>query len=188
MELGLKAETKKFLVDSKNAIDSFSNDPAVERFISILKDARQNRKNVFVFGNGGSSATASHFVCDLLKTSIVKGKQRFRAYSLTDNVPVMTAWSNDVSYKDIFAEQLKNFLEPGDVAVAISGSGNSPNVLKGMEFAKENRAVTVGLTGNSGKLAGMVDTCVRVPSSNILLIEGAHSILLHYVTEVLREA
>ncbi|MBM3898197.1 MAG: SIS domain-containing protein [Thaumarchaeota archaeon] len=188
MELGLKSETKRFLVDSKSAIDSFLNNPAVERFISILKDARQRRKNVFVFGNGGSSATASHFVCDLLKTSIVKGKPRFKAYSLTDNVPVMTAWSNDVSYSDIFAEQLKNFLESGDIAIAISGSGNSPNVLRGTEFAKENGAVTVGLTGNSGKLAGMVDICIKVPSSNILLIEGAHSVLLHYVTEVLREA
>ena len=98
----------------------------------------------------------------------------------------MTAWSNDVSYEDIFSEQLKNFVEQGDILIAISCSGNSPNILKAVDEAKRRGIKTIGLTGQSGKLCDMSDLVIKVPSDNILLIEGVHSVLLHYITERLR--
>ena len=104
--------------------------------INLLQEVRNNKKNVFVIGNGGSSSTASHFVCDLLKTSINNNQPRFRAQCLSDNTAVMTAWSNDVSYDDIFSEQLKNFVEEGDILIAISCSGNSTNVIKAVDSSK----------------------------------------------------
>lgn len=183
----MNLQDRRFLIESKNAVEEFIKDTkSIDKFIEILSEARDKGRNVYVFGNGGSSATASHFVCDLLKTSIVDGKERFRAISLTDNVPVLSAWANDVSYQDVFAEQLKNFIKKDDVAVAISGSGNSPNVLKAVALAKEMGAITVGFTGSSGRLGEITDIPIRVPSGNILLIEGVHSVLLHYVAEVLR--
>lgn len=180
-------ENEKFLQDSKKSIDSLiENNDKISEMINLLQDVRNNKKNVFVIGNGGSSSTASHFVCDLLKTSINESQPRFRAQCLTDNTPVMTAWSNDVSYDDIFAEQLKNFVEEGDILIAISCSGNSTNILRAVEEANKKGIKTIGLTGQSGKLSELSDIVIKVPSDNILLIEGVHSVLLHYVTEILR--
>ena len=98
----------------------------------------------------------------------------------------MTAWANDTSYDNIFSEQLKNFVEDGDIIIAISCSGNSTNVLNAVKEAKKRGIKTIGLTGKSGELNNIVDLCIAIPSSNILLIEGIHSVLLHYITEVLR--
>lgn len=180
-------ENEKFLQDSKTSIDDLiNNNTKITELITILENARTTRNNIFVIGNGGSSATASHFVCDLLKTSINENKPRFRAQSLTDNTPVMTAWANDISYNNIFSEQLKNFVEDGDIIIAISCSGNSTNVLNAVKEAKKRGIKTIGLTGKSGELNNIVDLCIAIPSSNILLIEGIHSVLLHYITEVLR--
>ena len=180
-------ENEKFLQDSKKSIDSLiENNDKISEMINLLQDIRNNKKNVFVIGNGGSSSTASHFVCDLLKTSMNEKQPRFRAQCFTDNTPVMTAWSNDVSYEDIFSEQLKNFAEQGDILIAISCSGNSPNILKAVDEAKRREIKTIGLTGQSGKLCDMSDLSIKVPSDNILLIEGVHSVLLHYITERLR--
>jgi len=100
----------------------------IERVISVIADARHHRKRVFFFGNGGSAATASHFVCDVSKGAIRKDKPRIRVFCLSDNLPRLSAWANDTAYENVFAEQLENLIEAGDVAVAISGSGNSPNV------------------------------------------------------------
>lgn len=180
-------ENEEFLQDSKKSIDSLiENNDKISEMINVLVRARMTKKSVFVIGNGGSSSTASHFVCDLLKTSINNTQPRFRAQCLTDNTPVMTAWANDVSYDDIFSEQLKNFVKEGDILIAISCSGNSPNILKAVEDAKRREIKTIGLTGQSGKLAELADLVIQVPSNNILLIEGIHSVLLHYITEVLR--
>ena len=114
---------------------------------SLLVEAYEQERSIFLFGNGGSAALASHFACDLGKGAANGSKKRFRVMALTDNVPLMTAWANDSKYEDIFAEQLANFARPGDIAFAISGSGNSPNVLLALRSAKAIGSTTVGLGG-----------------------------------------
>ena len=133
---------------------------------------------------------ASHVACDLGKGTHaplpqgidMKRARRLRIFSLTDNVPMITAWANDSAYEDIFAEQLDNFIQSKDVAFGISGSGNSANVLKGLRLAREKGATTVGLTGfNGGKMAELLDYAVVVPSQSMQRIEDAHLVLLHLI-------
>ncbi|HID24182.1 MAG TPA: SIS domain-containing protein [Planctomycetaceae bacterium] len=138
-------------------------------------------------GNGGSAATASHMANDFNKLTIVPGQPRFKAIALTDNVPLMTAWGNDTAYENIFVEQLLNFLEPGDVVIGISTSGNSPNVLKALQVAREHGAVTVGFTGrDGGQLKHLVDHCILVPSDHIGQQEDMHMVLDHVIATTLR--
>ena len=152
-----------------------------------LLNARNKRKNIFVFGNGGSGSTASHFVSDLLKTAIVKKEKRFKAISLTDNVPVILAWSNDVSYDDIFIEQLKNHFSKGDILIGFSGSGNSKNIIKSLKFGKENNAYCIGFTGKSGgKMNKFCDICLKVPSQDMLTIESQHVMICHCIISIIR--
>jgi len=148
---------------------------------TLVRAYVENRA-VFLFGNGGSAALASHVACDLGKGTIVNGTRRFRVLSLTDNVPLMTAWANDAKYDDIFAEQLLNVVQPNDVALAISGSGNSPNVLNGLRAARQAGAVTLGLTGfQGGEMKELCDICVVVPSENMQHIEDLHLSITHSV-------
>lgn len=161
----------------------------IEQVIGELLRAYAGGKNVFIFGNGGSAALASHFVCDLSKGTVTGNSdhQRFRAMALTDNVPLMTAWANDSSYEGIFAEQLQNFVAPGDVAFAISGSGNSPNVLRALEVARSAQAVTLGLSGfEGGKMKALCDLCVVLPSDNMQIIEDFHLSVTHAMFSVIR--
>jgi D-sedoheptulose 7-phosphate isomerase len=161
----------------------------IERVISVIADARHHRKRVFFFGNGGSAATASHFVCDVSKGAIRKDKPRIKAFCLSDNLPLLSAWANDTAYENVFAEQLENLIEAGDVAVAISGSGNSANVLKGVALAHEKGATTVGLTAfEGGKLKGLVDVPLVVPVHNMEQAEDVHLILDHIIAVCLRRA
>jgi len=166
-----------------------SIDPrSIRRVSDILLAAMRERRQVFVFGNGGSAATASHFAVDLGKGLQGPGGLRLKAHSLVDAVPAMTAWANDTDYSRIFSEQLINFVNPGDVVIAISGSGNSPNVLQGVAAATERQALTIGLTGfQGGKLKDLVDFCVIVPSENMQQIEDLHMILAHVIYTDLRE-
>lgn len=157
--------------------------------VEAVREARDQSRQVFLLGNGGSAATASHMACDLAKTSLVPGAKRIRAIALTDNVPLMTAWANDVAYEEVFAEQLTNLVQPGDLVIALSGSGNSPNVLRAVEVAKAAGAKTVGFTGHpGGKLKKMVDISVVAPSHRIEQAEDAHLILDHVLSVALREA
>lgn len=149
---------------------------------AILLHAREEGRNVFIIGNGGSAATASHMANDLNKGAAVAGQRRFRALALTDNVPLITAWANDTRYEQIFVEQMANFIHPGDVLIAISGSGNSPNVIAALEWARGEGAVTIGLTGGSGgRLLGLVDCCLLVPSNRMEQIEDMHLVLAHAI-------
>src|SRR3954467_11179825 len=126
----------------------------VGRVIDLLKEARDKKRHVFTCGNGGSASTASHFVTDMVKGASYNRDARFRIIALNDSLPTLTAYSNDVSYDCVFAEQLKNFAQPGDVLIAISGSGNSPNVLRAMEYGNSIGCHTIALTGrDGGKLA-----------------------------------
>jgi D-sedoheptulose 7-phosphate isomerase len=156
--------------------------------IEVLFQAWRERRRVFVCGNGGSSATASHMANDLNKFTIVNGKPRMKAMALTENVPLMTAWGNDVAYENIFVEQLLNFVEPGDVVVAISASGNSPNILRAVETAQEHQAITVAFTGNDGgKLKQIVHYCIHIPDDYTGRQEDGHLILDHLIAKTLRD-
>lgn len=162
--------------------------PHLEAVLRLLEDAYHNGHRIFIMGNGGSAATASHFALDLAKNTIMPGVPRLKAISLTDHVPLITAWSNDTAYEHIFAEQLANMIEPGDVAIGISASGNSPNVINALRLAKETRAATIGLLGaKGGKIKDMVDAYVLAPGQNIEQEEDAHMILAHVITRHMRE-
>jgi D-sedoheptulose 7-phosphate isomerase len=135
---------------------------------------------IFVCGNGGSAATASHFACDLAKWTIRPPARRVRALALTDNIPIMTAWSNDQSYASVFAEQLISHYRPGDLIIAISGSGNSPNVLEAVSWANQVGAVTVGITGfDGGQLCRIAQVPLRVENYCMPQVEDAHSMICH---------
>ncbi len=148
-----------------------------------LLNSYESGHAVYLFGNGGSASLASHFACDLGKgTAHCNGGKGFRVLALTDNIPTMTAWANDSSYEDIFAEQLKNFVQPHDVAFAISGSGNSPNVLKALGVARKANAITMGITGfDGGKMKGLCDICVVVPSNDMQIVEDLHLSMAHSI-------
>jgi D-sedoheptulose 7-phosphate isomerase len=170
--------------------------PEAERICDVLYRAYERDRTIFLFGNGGSAALASHIVCDLGKgthvphpqAAAMKPIKRLKVHSLTDNVPMMTAWANDQAYEDVFAEQLRNFVQPGDVAFGISGSGNSRNVLKALELAREKGAVTVGLTGfEGGKMKALLDHGIVVPSNCMQHIEDVHTILAHMIFLNLKE-
>jgi D-sedoheptulose 7-phosphate isomerase len=159
----------------------------VDQITAVLVRAYTENRTAFLFGNGGSAALASHAACDLGKGTAANGRRRFRVISLTDNIPVMTAWANDARYDDIFAEQLRNFVEKSDVVLAISGSGNSPNVLNGLSVAREAGAYTIGLTGyQGGKMKDLCDLCVVVPSENMQFIEDLHVCISHSIFTALR--
>lgn len=156
--------------------------------IHVLMGAWRRGSRVFLLGNGGSAATASHMANDLNKLTIVPGLPRLKAIALTDNVPLITAWANDTAYENIFAEQMLNFLDSDDVVIGISASGNSANVLKAIQLAREHGAITIGFTGrDGGRLGRLVDHCILVPSDYILHQEDAHMILDHLISSILRQ-
>jgi D-sedoheptulose 7-phosphate isomerase len=169
----------------KTALDSVSPE-RFEEFVRLLESAWHEERQIFLMGNGGSGSTASHAACDLNKGVSFGLRRRFRVSCLSDSVPTLTAYANDVSYEDIFVEPLKNFLRPGDLVVGISGSGNSPNVLKAVAYANEHGAHTVGLSGyGGGKLAGMVRTSLVVAVDDMQKAEDVHFILFHVAMQVL---
>jgi D-sedoheptulose 7-phosphate isomerase len=159
----------------------------IERATAVLLHAYESNGTTFLFGNGGSAALASHFACDLGKGTINGSEKRFKALALTDSVPLMTAWANDVRYDEIFAQQLANFVQEDDVAFAISGSGNSPNVLRALEFARAANAITIGLSGfQGGKMKDLCDLCLIVPSDNMQIIEDLHVCVAHAMFTTIR--
>ncbi|ACL23750.1 D-sedoheptulose-7-phosphate isomerase [Chloroflexus aggregans] len=152
----------------------------LQRVANALWEAYQRDATIFVCGNGGSAATASHFACDLAKWTIKPSARRVRALALTDNIPLITAWSNDQGYADIFVEQLQALYRPGDMIVAISGSGNSPNVIRAVEWGNTVGAVTVGLTGfDGGKLYRIAQIGLHVNNRFMPQVEDIHSTICH---------
>ncbi len=135
----------------------------IARTIEILKKARSEERHIFIMGNGGSAAMASHFACDLGKGTVQQGKMRFKIISLNDNIPLLTAYANDCGYETVFAEPLTSLAKPDDIAIAISSSGNSPNVLNAMDTARKHGLKTIGITGfQGGQLKEKVDICICV--------------------------
>lgn len=177
----------KYLQDIKETVDEIPID-RIDEIISILHTARVNHKQIFIMGNGGSASTASHFVCDLAKNTRKSTLPCFRVIGLTDNMAVITAYANDEGYENVFAQQLNNLLQAGDVVIAISGSGNSANVVKAIELANTRGAITVGFTGlTGGRLKSLAQYVVYVPNMRIDQVEDIHLMLEHIICRALIE-
>lgn len=160
----------------------------IAQAIEILREARDQGRQIFVCGNGGSASTASHFVCDMMKGASQRGS-RFRILALTDSLPTITAYSNDVSYESIFTEQLKNFAQKGDVVMALSGSGNSPNVVSALTYANSIGCQTIALTGrDGGKLGPLAKLQIHVADPHMGRIEDGHLIACHMLCYYFMEA
>src|SRR4051794_2193765 len=152
----------------------------VGRVIDLLKEARDKKRHVFTCGNGGSASTASHFVTDMVKGASYNRDARFRIMALTDSMPTITAYSNDVSFDSAFTEQLKNFAQQGDVLITISGSGNSPSVINAIDYANSVGCETIALTGrDGGKLGAKAKLQINVREPHMGRIEDAHLIVCH---------
>ena len=161
----------------------------IGQVIEALARARDEGRRIFVCGNGGSASAASHFVCDLVKGASYQRDKRFKIMALTDSLPTLTAYSNDVGYDCVFVEQLKNFAEPGDVVLAISGSGNSPNVLRALEYGNERGCFTIALSGrNGGKMGPLAKLHVCAAHPHMGRIEDAHMIAAHMISYYFMEA
>jgi D-sedoheptulose 7-phosphate isomerase len=182
---------KDYIQGLKDVLDRTPWGP-VDEIIQAIELAQNNRQQIFVIGNGGSAATASHMMNDLCKGTLGhKGDApwpRLRVIALTDNVSLMTAWANDTDYNHVFSEPLKNLAQRGDLLVAISASGNSPNILAAVEAAKQIGVKVIGLTGfGGGKLAKLAEICFVVPSDGYGPVEDVHMILDHIITGYLYE-
>jgi D-sedoheptulose 7-phosphate isomerase len=172
---------ERYRTQTLNAIESMDLE-AIRRAVEMLAAARAEGRHIFVCGNGGSASAASHFATDLVKGASYGRTERFRVMALTDSLPTLTAYSNDVSYECVFVEQMKNFAQPGDVVLAISGSGNSPNVLRAFEYANSIGCRTIALTGrDGGRLAPLAELNILVPRQHMGCIEDAHLVALHMI-------
>lgn len=180
---------KDYFTELKNTLDWLEG-KEIKSVVDVLYQAYLSEKQVFIIGNGGSASTASHFACDLGKGTLQRiydnNEKRFKVISLTDNMALITALGNDLSYDDIFSQQLKNLIAPGDVLIAITGSGNSKNIIKAIELASQHGAITVGFVGfDGGKLKEKVKYCIHVKSSHYGRIEDVHLILEHLICSYL---
>lgn len=180
-----KNDITTYLSRLQKTIDNLSKDE-INAFINALLEARDNDKQIFIMGNGGSASTASHFCCDFNKGCSYGYDKRFKFICLNDNVPGMMAYANDVSYEDVFVEQLKNFFNPGDYVIGISGSGNSKNVLKAIEYAKQNGGKVLGLTGfDGGKLKKLCDYSVNMNIDDMQISEDLHMMMDHLTMKII---
>lgn len=176
--MGFATQYKQELLGALETIDL----DKVEQAIRWFEEARDKGQQVFTCGNGGSASTASHFVCDMVKGASFGKEKRFRIQALTDSLPTLTAYSNDVAYDVVFVEQLKNFARSGDLLMAISGSGNSPNVLRAVEYANSIGCRTIGLTGrNGGKLGELAQLNIQVAHPHMGRIEDGHMVVCHMI-------
>jgi D-sedoheptulose 7-phosphate isomerase len=159
---------------------------ALEKVADLLLACRENGNTVYIFGNGGSASTASHVTGDFLKGISYQLEKRFRIICLNDNIAAMTAIANDLSYEEVFVEQLQTFMKKDDVVIGISGSGNSANVVRALEFARDNNAVTIALTGyTGGKLKDIVDIMINAPIKDMEVTEDIHIIIFHAIKQEL---
>jgi len=179
----MKKLSHDYIKRLKQALDAFPHEQ-FESLIDVFCNALENKRTIFVMGNGGSGATASHWTCDMNKGCGFGRNKRFRMICLNENMPTILAYGNDVGYDNIFIEQLKNYLEKGDVVVAISASGNSRNIIKAVEYAKYKRAITVGLSGFSGgELIRIVDLPIHIKLNDMQMVEDVHLIIAHMIMQ-----
>ena len=176
---------KQYFEELQRVVAAISHE-SIDQMADALVRAYEAGRVVYTFGNGGSAALASHLACDLGKgTAYCNGGKRFRVLALTDNVPTLTAWANDSGYEDVFSEQLRNFVQPEDVAFAISGSGNSKNVLNALHVARQAGATTLGISGfQGGQMKSLCDICMVVPSNNLQIVEDMHLATAHSIFRI----
>ena len=194
--MALEKRTRSYLSEVGEIANRIDAD-SVDRAIRILYEACKDGQQVFVIGNGGSASTATHFASDLNKWVSEKAEKRFRAFALVDNIPLVSALTNDNGWNDVYSEQLRNFFMKGDVLVAISvhgGSGSdkaglwSQNLLKAVKYVKDNGGKVIGLSGfDGGVLRTAADACIVVPVDSTPHVEGMHAVLAHLMAEQLRE-
>jgi len=190
------SRTNEYLAESQAILKNIDTDE-IDKAIQILYEAWKRDAQVFTLGNGGSASSSTHFACDLNKWVSDKADRKFRAFALVDNIPLVSALTNDNGWGDIYFEQLRNFFRVGDVVVAISvhgGSGSdkagpwSQNLLKAVKYAKDNGGKVIGLAGfDGGVLRKVADACVVVPANSTPHVEGMHLVLTHLMCEQLRE-
>jgi D-sedoheptulose 7-phosphate isomerase len=180
-------EINGYLADISDLVRKVDSD-AVARVLDVIYDAYKKDRTIFIFGNGGGAATAIHLACDLAKGMAGWGPKRLKALSLSDNISLITAWANDTDYNNTFGEQLRNFVEAGDVVLALSGSGHSPNVINGLKVAAEYGAIGILFSGfDGGKAKDEAKLVVLVPTDNMQQIEDVHLILSHIIMHCLKE-
>jgi len=181
---------KNFAEDYLSELFSIKNNidfDVLEKIADTLFDAFKKGKRVFVFGNGGSASTASHMACDLNKCACENSEKKFKVISLSDNIPTMLAIANDLNYESLFSYQLKNFFEEGDIAIGISGSGNSQNVIEAIDYCNKNNGTTIGISGfDGGKLYQKAEIPMLIPSHDMQKIEDYHMIFVHILMRTLK--
>jgi D-sedoheptulose 7-phosphate isomerase len=181
-----RTHIQHYLDDLRRVLDELPL-AAVENVLTVFEQAYAAERTIFICGNGGSHATASHWVCDFSKGCNAPGKRRMRMICLSDNVPMLTAYANDIDYESVFAEPVRTYARPGDVVVLLTASGNSPNILAAAQAARDVGAITVGLIGfGGGKLAALVDHQITVGSREYGPVEDLHMILDHIISLYLR--
>jgi D-sedoheptulose 7-phosphate isomerase len=179
------SDIKKYLQLLEKKLSAL-NIPQINQAVNIIKAAYDNGNTVFTMGNGGSGTTASHIACDFNKGASANLARKFKVMCLNDNVPSLSAIANDISYDAIFKEQLKNFLRPGDVVIGISVSGNSKNIIRAIEYANRNGAVTIGFCGfDGGKLKKTAKYSIHIKVDDMKVTEDIHSIISHIMMEML---
>jgi len=160
----------------------------LEKLEEIIFDAYKDNKTIFVIGNGGSASAATHWACDFSKGTRVEGKKPLRCISLTDNIAIMTAISNDISYEDLFVEQLKVFFSPGDILIGISASGNSENIVKALQYCKDNGGVAVAIVGfTGGKCKEEANHIVYIQNNEYGIVEDIHIIIDHMISQKIKK-
>tara|TARA_B100001027_G_C16209651_1_gene304527 strand:- start:154 stop:708 length:555 start_codon:yes stop_codon:yes gene_type:complete len=184
----MKNKIYNYIDNLKKVLDSFDVD-ALEKVIKLFIFARDNKKTIYVFGNGGSGSTASHMVCDIIKGCSYEKEKKFKIICLNDNIPTILAYSNDVSYDIVFEEQLKNLMSKDDVVLAISGSGNSENIIRAVDYANTNGAITIGFSGfNGGLLKKKAKVNLHVPINDMQISEDFHVIAMHIMYTILSDS
>ena len=175
----MKSFSQKYLNQLSSVLNEFPHEN-FDKMIQEMMKSYEEERNIFVMGNGGSGATASHWAGDINKGCSLHLEKKFKMICLNDNIPMMMAYANDISYDDIFVEPMKNFFSPGDLVIGISGSGNSKNVLKAIEFANRKKGRTIGLCGyEGGKLHDMVDIPLLARVNDMQKVEDVHMIIVH---------
>jgi D-sedoheptulose 7-phosphate isomerase len=183
--IGARLDVGAYLERVREEIARLDHDQ-IERFADLVYDRYQTGRFVFIIGNGGSGANASHLCEDLGKSTVkdFETQKRLKVMSLTDNTPYILAWANDTSYDRVFVEQLKNFAGEGDLLIAISGSGNSPNILRAVEWANAHGMETIGVTGfGGGKLKQIAHHSLHCPIDDMGIVESLHLVAFHYILD-----
>ncbi len=180
--------SKQYIARLKIVLDAFDH-ATFDQIVAAVLDAYTRQAQIFVMGNGGSGATASHLACDINKGCCVDLEKRFKVICLNDNIPTLLALANDISYDAIFEEQLKNFFNPGDLVIGISGSGNSQNVLLAVRYAAAHGGKTIGWSGfGGGRLAELADLAFVAQSHDMQQVEDAHMVVAHMLMQAVHAA